>query len=279
MVSKLVFKGDKPKKKKKASVKSDSWRVSKAASGESTSHPELAVTNEGWVTAKNLSELKGPVVLAFKDEDNPVVIASDLNGKLYLSSDIDITGSKSIDIEPRTVQQVFVLSKLDFRGTDTSALDEPTVNNEFSFKNSEGTYLTSPIEPPLHCKAVSIGQDQIFTLTALESGGWSLQTSRKAFLGFQKDDSEIGFKLVYSDTVGFSETWILRVQAQYARLHNSSSRTTSSSERISSKVLEERAGRKLTPSEISSLKLAYKQGRLNEALLDIRQRSRSDNMC
>jgi protein FRG1 len=262
MVSRLAFKGDAPKKRKHKSSRlpSEDKRL------------KINEEEEGWTSAQSFADLNGPVVIAISEEV-PVVACADIGGKIYTSSEVDLVDKQTKPtvhrIEPSSVQQVFVLSHLGF---------DETSQNQYAFKSVNDKYLSAGKDYMLDAKASSIGPNQTFTVTPIEGGGWSIKTSTERFLSIRPDDESSSGYSVFADSEesSFQETFTLRVQAKYRQVPKI---LTQEDARISSKELKERAGRDVSEGELKMLKDAHAQGRLNEALLDLRQKAKRDSRC
>ncbi|CDO56245.1 conserved hypothetical protein [Geotrichum candidum] len=296
MVSKLVFKGDNKKNKSTRSTKpsSQSAGISKPRSGPKRSSKDVAAAaaepETVWSSAKNAAQITGPVVLTVTgDDDAPVCIAADAEGTVFTSTNLEFESSPNTDgstllihsSAPTSVQQVFVIAPASFDAPthDSSAGAASTTTKKVAFKTSNGTYLTADKLGTLSAKATAVGPQQTFTITVLDNGYWSVETVWDKYLTVEKDDGSLsGFTArADGDSVGFQQSFVIRMQTKYIKTLRSANHT--SDRYISSAELEAKAGGPLTRDQIKALKRAYKEGRLNEALLDVRQKKKTDTRC
>lgn len=207
-------------------------------------------------------------------------ICVDQEGKVYASNELDIVSpdnSKTFAhlVEPSFVQQVFVLIPVAFDDQKASDNSSTTSEKKYALKAVNGRYLGVEQDGSLSAKSAAIGRNQLFTLIYSDSG-WLLRTSRDNYVSLRSKDDDY---VITGDaeSPGFTETFVLRVQAK--NVINVSSGTSKDYAKVSSSELKARAGRDLTDQEVTLLKKANKEGKLNEALLDIRQKSKSDTRC
>lgn len=204
--------------------------------------------------------------------------------------------------EPESTQQVFVLQPVDFdsqekiyTGEDKS--DERVMKKKVAFKTVDGTYLTASKDGSVSAKALAIGAPQTFTIVAFPDDDdepvkntWAIETTWNTRLSVTESaDKESQYYTVAASEDKDDERasrFVLRIHAQYqqeykkkfARGEIGNGKSVDESY-ISSRVLKEKAGRELTRDEIKMLKKAYAEGHLNEALLDLRQKSKTDTRC
>lgn len=264
MVKRLSFKGDKPKKKK-----------SKLNSTESAEKKRLAEEGDvsGWVSAKSSEEFNGPTLLAtisdgkpccfaFKDDDKPRVV---------VSYDIDTVDASLNTAEPTTSSQVLLFSPLDFDSNKrTKDIDETTAN--FALKvPSLGVYVGIDKDDKTSLSSVAIGNDEHFTFKRVD-GLWTMQTARKRYI-LVKDG-----KITTTENDETASKFAVRLQTSH-RKKTTAEKQTVTYFAMGTKALEERAGRQLDRREVETLQKANKEGNLNEALLDLRQKGKSDTYC
>lgn len=257
MTSALRFKGDVKRPKSKSAKKK---KIIETPSDQAV---------EGWTSASHFKDLKGPIVLSAQTPKGIACIAADAEGKLYISLDVDILSDSESPIntvEPNNTQQVFVISLLAFNKGD---------QEQFSFKTSRNTYLSADKIGKVDAKASAIGSGEMFS--AINNGNrWLLKGSNGQFLSVTSDDStKSGLRVELTEE---PETFFtLRIQSTSKYVEPLS--TTLSTGKISTKELEAKMDRRLTDMEVRKLKRAYKDGKLNEALLDMRLKSKTDTMC
>jgi protein FRG1 len=265
MVTKLVFKGDKPKKRKN--------KTSEEKSKRHKQENDSTEPAEGWITAMDLKQLKGPVVVAISGSSSPVCLSADAQGKVYTSTDLDLYGEAKLAvdcIEPSNVQQVFVLGPLSF--SDKKDQDLQLSSMQFSLKASHGRYLSADKSGVLEASSTSVGLHEIFTFER-EKDRWSLKSSSDQYLSIVESESaKSGYEVRADSEAPFEVT--LRVQAAFMPVVQQEKRDYIY---LSSQQLEEQVGRMLKSAEIQRLKDANKAGKLNEALLDLRVKSKSDS--
>lgn len=117
----LTFKGDKPKPKKRKRTQEEKdgkedEPVSKQLVPTSDAAAE-AEDDENWVSADNVSDLAGPVMLVFSSE--PVMsLACDQLGTVFASKVENMVEGVASSAEPHDVRQVFIATRVVGRETD-----------------------------------------------------------------------------------------------------------------------------------------------------------------
>lgn len=197
--------------------------------------------------------------------------------------------------------------------------DLPPKEREVSLKTAEGRYLTAdPVKSgngTLSGKATAISKPQYFKLIPQNLNKferytlWKIQTSWGQYIQLTPNEhKESRFDVRTLDRADEDGcNFVIRIHAKYQRDFDKLKKAAANDGKIidekyiSSKVLRERAKRDLTKEEIKTLKHAYAgkffliiyssnlalltnvylliEGRLNEALLDLRQKSKTDTMC
>lgn len=117
----LTFKGDKPKPKKRKRTQEEKdaqedGAASKqlAPSGDAAAEAE---EDENWVSADNVSDLAGPVMLVFSSE--PVTsLACDQLGAVFASKVENMVEGVASSAEPHDVRQVFIATRVVGSETD-----------------------------------------------------------------------------------------------------------------------------------------------------------------
>ena len=117
----LTFKGDKPKPKKRKRTQEDKdgkedEPVSKqlVPTGDAAAEAE---EDENWVSADNVSDLAGPVMLVFSSE--PVMsLACDQLGTVFASKVENMVEGVASSAEPHDVRQVFIATRVVGSETD-----------------------------------------------------------------------------------------------------------------------------------------------------------------
>ncbi|KAK9321636.1 FRG1-like family-domain-containing protein [Lipomyces orientalis] len=257
MVSKLTFKNDMSKKRKREkAVEEDDLGVgyeSKKVTSSETAKNEVDHENdeEGWVTAKSKDDLNGPCMFILNDSP-PVCMSSDGSGKVFP------TVIKSFD--PSNVQQVFVLGNI-------------VQSDKYTLKSYLGKYFTVSKYGVCEATSEAIGREQELEIERKGTGdGWVIRSAWDRYLCLSPNDVRCD-----SESVGFKETLMIRVQAKF-RKHPK--RTIDESQRkIHTRELEEKVGAPLDYDTVKMLKRAFKGGRLNEAILDVKEKRKTDHRC
>ncbi|KAL7271248.1 hypothetical protein RUND412_006016 [Rhizina undulata] len=255
MVSALKFKGEKRVKKRKRSEKKDD---AGEGSSKSVKAQKTGEDEEGWIDSEILEDINGPVIFTFA-ATRPICLACDATGKVYASPLDNVDGEDLSTAEPTDVKQVWIATKI--HGTE-----------KYSFKSHHGRYLSCDKFGVLSATREAISSEEEFVplKSELGSGRWALQTVRDKFLSV--DEVSQGGSVEIrgdADSVGYKETFVVRLQAR-----NKKRAKGAPAERVKDKItrkeLEEQAGVKLDDDQVKALKKARREGRYNEALLDIK---------
>lgn len=272
MVKKLSFKGDKKTKKPKSGVDKKRPRSDTA---------EDTQTVAGWISAKSSEEFHGPTLLVTTSEDKPCCFAysedkdtdTDNDSTMTISYDIDTVDKSPDTAEPTSTQQVLLLSPLDFDANKRTIDIDETVAR-FALKvPALGVFLGVDKTGSVSLDSVAIGTPQQFVFRRTEEGySWTMQTAYGGFIEI-KDG-----KITVTEDAEKASKFTVRLQSSHRK------KTTAEKQAVTyyamnTKALEERAGRPLDPDEVVTLKKANKEGNLNEALLDLRQKGKSDTYC
>ncbi|KAF9435772.1 hypothetical protein BGZ76_005559 [Entomortierella beljakovae] len=281
--SKLSFKGESTKTKKKK----------RKAEGEAK-EDDGGSNAEGWVPVKSLSDIGGPLFLTFSSDPSTCVSIDD-NSKVIMKplespEDEDgkpITSNVPFDIaEPTKVNQVLVASLI----PDSDRLTLKTFN---------GRYLSSDKFGIVSADSEAIGMQEEWTIIIKadsEEGGICLQNHYGKFLsvdevaaeenrGKSLSSSSSGFQIrADSDVTGFCELFQAKIQAKYRKKAKKSGDV-----KIATKDYEFEQSRKfqtwnhgrviVSHEDVGDLKKAKKDGRFSEALLDRREKLKSDRYC
>ncbi|KAK3818492.1 MAG: FRG1-like family-domain-containing protein [Benniella sp.] len=284
--TKLSFKGEssKPKKKKR--------KAEEEAQDEDTS------SKDGWVPIKSLNDLGGPIFLTFSS-DPPMCLAVDDKFKVTmqpLGSSLDEEESSSnapvsFDMaEPTAVAQVFVVTMI----PDSDRL---------TLKTHNGRYLSADKFGIVSADSEAIGMREEWTVVVRtdEEGGICLQSHYGKFLsvdevaaGESKKGSSSSSAIsgpstkfqvrADSDVIGFGEIFQAKIQARFRKKVKKTNEA-----RISTKDYEFEQSRKfqtwnhgrvvVSQEDSGELRKAKKEGRMSEALLDRREKLKSDRYC
>ncbi|VVT57030.1 uncharacterized protein SAPINGB_P005499 [Magnusiomyces paraingens] len=318
MISKLSFKGEKPTKRKakteNGSRKKKAVEESVAKPAVPVVNPKSWVFARDPADIAGPI-----VFASFLRKDVPLCLKVSEEGRVVLSHPLEHPDETNISpsaIEPESTRQVFVVQPVVFgeKGladseimTKKSAIDN--TSKKVAFKSVQGKFLATDNQGIVTAKATAIGAPQTFTViragTLIGAPVWRLCNTWGKYIrvvplkskdgpGYgidalaeeeEKEDDENENENENNDGASL---FVLRVQAQYQSEYKQQfarGATTAvagkslDEDYISSKVLREKAGRELTREEIKMLKKAHTDGRLNEALLDLRQKSKTDTRC
>ncbi|EMR10726.1 hypothetical protein PNEG_00876 [Pneumocystis murina B123] len=251
--SKLSFKGEKKKRKKRP-------LTSESVTEINTDKIDTDDTEEnGWIRLTSLDDINGPIFLVFLSS-TPIALSCDASGKVF---GMPINSCDDLNlIEPDDVRQVWVSTAL----SDTG---------KYSFKSSTGKYLSCDKYGFLSAKHDAVGYSEQFECF-LRENGLAIQSVYEKFISVHELDSGIEIR-GDAETIGFCESFRAKIQGCYKKRKIVTKETTVN--KIRSKELESMTGRKLSKEEIIQLKTAFKEGTLNEALLDIRVKHGRDKFA
>ncbi|KAG0031798.1 hypothetical protein BGZ81_000568 [Podila clonocystis] len=269
--SKLSFKGESKTKKKKRKAENPAEEEDSNASAD------------GWVHVKALSDLGGPIFLTFSS-DPPTSLSIDDKSKVVMRPiESDSSSSSSApsleQAEPTVVQQVFVATVI-------------PDSDRMTLKASNGRYLSSDKFGIVSADTEAIGMQEEWTaiLKPEENGGIALQSHYGKFLSVdevaaERPGSPLGFQIrADSEVIGFCELFQAKIQAKYRKKAKKTKEV-----QIATKDYEFEQSRKfqtwnhgrvvVSDKDIRELDKAKKQGRFSEALLDRREKVKSDRYC
>ncbi|KAF8936375.1 hypothetical protein BGZ58_004263 [Dissophora ornata] len=271
---KLSFKGESNKTKKK-----------KRKAEDETKEEEDSGNADGWVSVKTLSDIGGPIFLTFSS-DPPSCLAIDDKGKvtMKLLESLDESQPTNAAVvfenaEPTTVNQVFVATMI----PDSDRL---------TLKSYNGRYLSSDKFGIVTADSEAIGMQEEWTaiVKSEDEGGICLQNHYGKFLSVDEVAAVEGRKgasfqiRADSDVIGFCELFQAKIQAKYRKKVKKSNEV-----KIATKDYELEQNRKfqtwnhgrviVSTEGMSDLKKAQKEGRFSEALLDRREKLKSDRYC
>ncbi|KAF9298263.1 hypothetical protein BGZ74_009453 [Mortierella antarctica] len=271
--SKLSFKGESKTKKKK--------RKAENPADEEDSN----ANTDGWVHVKALSDLGGPIFLTFSSDPPTSLSIDDKSTKVIMrpiESDSPSSSSSATSLdqaEPTVVQQVFVATML-------------PDSDRMTLKASNGRYLSSDKFGIVSADTEAIGMQEEWTaiLKPEENGGIALQNHYGKFLSVdevaaERPGSSLGFQIrADSEVIGFCELFQAKIQAKYRKKAKKTKEV-----QIATKDYEFEQSRKfqtwnhgrivVSDRDIRELDKAKKQGRFSEALLDRREKVKSDRYC
>ncbi|KAK9379181.1 actin cross-linking [Kockiozyma suomiensis] len=250
MVSKLTFKSDKSTKKRKRHVDADSKQDGQQDQDRRQDQESQDQPNE-WVDAEMTCDLNGPCMFLVNQNSTLLGISCDSAGKLFASA------SSST---PSSVQQVLVLSPI-------------LQSSFFTLKSYLGKFISVSKYGVCEATSEAIGPEQQFQLELLDNGLWSIKSvAHNMYLSLDQKDVRCD-----SSQASLNESFTIRVQSKY--LKRPKKEIKSESLKIHTKELEERVGSKLDYDSIKLLKAAYKDGKLNEEIIRIREKIKGDHRC
>lgn len=269
MVKALSFKGDKKPKKRKRVDTEEKFGDKTGSTGKevTTVAEDAAEDDDSWVTAEAAGDLAGPILIVLPSEP-PTCIASDTNGKVFVSPLENIVDDNPATAEPHDVRQVWVASRV--AGTES-----------FSFKGHHGKYLTCDKHGLLsaNTEAVSPLESFLSIPTVDTPGTFQIQTLRETFLTIKASTSSKSSALPElrgdAEATNFNTTFRIRMQARF-KPKLKASKEEKAREKISRKELEEAVGRRLEDDEVRKLKKARREGDYHEALLLIKVKNKHD---
>ncbi|EPS42539.1 hypothetical protein H072_3472 [Dactylellina haptotyla CBS 200.50] len=230
--------------------------------------------DDGWVNSESVDDIRGPVIFAFASTP-PTCLACDANGKVFASPLRDVDGEDLSTAEPHDVRQVWTVTRV-------------PASTRFCFKGHHGKYLACDKFGVLSATKDAISPEEEFVPVKTETG-WGVQTCRDKFLRGEEKNISMGGKgsggagggvaveiRGDAETIGFGETWVIRGQR---RFKTKTRKEGGKEDRISRKELESLAGQQLDDDQVRILKKARREGNLQSALLDIRQKKKRDKFA
>ncbi|KAI9341920.1 FRG1-like family-domain-containing protein [Obelidium mucronatum] len=283
----LSFKGDKPKKKRKASGDRD-------GSGN-LDDPSAA---EGWANAEAIEHFMGPIMLISVASSAPsCIVSNEKNFSLALQSLGSVDNLDSI--EPIHVGQVFLAARL------------PTGENRISIKSAFDRYLSCDKFGVVTGDKEAVGPYEEWEVVKREDGYCLQSVVKNCYLssepdGIEEEDVEeetkkkaasgrsgygigggriCGTIRADSESVGFKEVFKIRCQAQ--NKVNAHKKKKKEMEDLNAAEVDGDQLKKfqsygrvaMTEKEGKLLKRAQKQGNLNETLLERREKIKADRYC
>ncbi|KAI0646999.1 FRG1-like family-domain-containing protein [Trametes meyenii] len=275
--TKLKFKGEKTKKKRKHEDSEDgpSRRGRKEDSDEAP---------ETWVLPESANEIRGPTFIFHPSDPTPVCITYDsTRGRIVLQSvdkdkPEDAESPSVKDRTPAEVSQVWVVTRV--AGASTINLRTGV---------GEGKFISCDKHGLVSADREARGPQEEWTPVVFPDGMVSFQNVYEKYLGI---DEIAGGQLALrgdSEEVGFRERFWVKIQNKYKReAHEEEKKRTegltdlsSVDEASTNKIYQAwGAGRSVVSTgDRQELKKAKKEGRLAEALLDRRAKLKSDRFC
>ncbi|KAH3679180.1 hypothetical protein WICMUC_001191 [Wickerhamomyces mucosus] len=250
MVSKLSFKGDNPKIKKKK-IKTVGKKVKKEVEN-------LPI----WVKAEHLSQLKGPLTIQLNEDKSLISHESSI---LRFSKDLTFRRFQEEDvIEPNSITQVFIGVTIPIETKNKNEL-------KLAFKTSDDKYIgfyKDADQNNLRCTSDTISDSQIFTVSKIEDGTGFFISKEGNYLG-----KDLNF---VNEPISF----IIRIQRKNLQIVDKDSIKTSNYANIESAITELNKYNVSVTIELKQrLREALKQGKLNEQIIIEKTSSKSDSRC
>ncbi|KAI9204456.1 FRG1-like family-domain-containing protein [Polychytrium aggregatum] len=260
--SRLSFKGEEPKKKKK------SKKERSHPDGESARPlKDDDIPSEGWLAVDALDDFGGPTMICTPD---PLLVltSSETSDKAVFKA---YPASIPLqELEPADVAQVQVAVKL------------PN-SDRYSIKSAFEKYLTVDKFGVVTFGSSAVGPTEEWEVIVKDDG----VAFKSRFDRYLTLDQETLALRADSESLGFRETFQVRGQAQYRRQHRKKRKSDAvvdveHLERDHLKKYQSWGGGRVaagSSGSSSELKHAQKAGNLNEALLDRRVKIKSDKFC
>ncbi|KAF8911964.1 FRG1-like family-domain-containing protein [Gymnopilus junonius] len=277
--TKLKFKGDKPKKKRKREAGDDGSRVG------SSSRQKLDDRDpETWVQPENVSELRGPTFIIHPSDPSPISVNYNATTNRLVLSPLDKDKSeedfdiKVLDRVPTDVSQVWVTTRV--AGSSTINLRTGT---------GEGKFLSCDAHGLVSADRDARGPQEEWTPIVLPDGMVAFMNVYEKYLSV---DEVAGGQIQLrgdSEEVGFAERFWVKIQYKYKKEAHEEEKKRKDGltappmidESGTNRVYQAwGAGRSIVSTEDKKeLKRARKEGRLAEAMLDRRAKLKSDRFC
>jgi len=273
--SKLVFKGDKPKKRKRKRREDDA-------------HAEDTVDPQTWVQPENEIEVLGPTFIVHP-ANPPVCIAFDSTRDRITFPPLQPSASSSssdtsplLSLTPTEVPHVWVVTRV--AGTGTINIRTPT-----------GKFLSCDVHGLVSADREARGPQEEWVPVILSDTEPPMVAFKSMYEKYMGVDEVAGGNLALradADAIGFQETFFVRVQFEYKKKATEEEKKKHldtetevhygkvDEASINSKFQLWGAGRRvISKDDKRELKKARNEGRLNEALLDRRAKLKSDRFC
>jgi protein FRG1 len=267
MVKPLVFKGDKPKKRKRAhKADADNEDGAPASKQLVTANEAPPDDDENWVSADSISDISGPVMFVLPTEP-PTSMSVDQLGKVFSQKIENLVEGLPGSAQPHDVRQVWIATRV--VGSES----------DFIFKGHHGRYLGCDKFGICFASREAISPEETFKLHAVEgqAGLFDIQTGKSTYICVDADKSPAE---VRGDAEETGETTHLRIrmQARFKPKHK-----VEKAEKVRSKItrkeLEDEVGRRLDEEEVKMLKKARREGNYHEAMLDVKVKGKHDKFA
>ncbi|KIK30913.1 hypothetical protein PISMIDRAFT_125555 [Pisolithus microcarpus 441] len=267
--TKLKFKGDKTKKKRKR--EDDESGPSRLKHVEDEDEPET------WVMPESATEIRGPTFIVHPSDPSPISVNFDATRNRIILHPLDKDSLPLIDRVPTEISQVWVTTRV---------AGSPTINLRTG--TGEGKFLSCDKHGIVSADREARGPEEEWTPVLLPDGMVAFQNVYENYLSV---DEVAGGALQLrgdSEEVGFRERFWVKIQSKYKKeAHEEKKKREAVTEAT---VIDEAgtnrtyqawgAGRSIvSKDDKKELKRARKEGRLAEALLDRRSKLKSDRFC
>ncbi|KAG0288209.1 hypothetical protein BGZ97_006883 [Linnemannia gamsii] len=283
---KLSFKGETKTKKKKRKAEDD---------GEDSK--ETNDNAEGWVAVRALTDLGGPLFLTFAS-DPPSCLTIDDKSKVNMSTLLQPTSSQDSD-DDDSDRKPTAGGPVNFDTAEPTAVHQVLVatmipdSDRLTLKAFNGKYLSSDKFGIVTAHTEAIGMQEEWTAIIKadeEEGGIAFQNHYGKFLSVDEVAAETGKGTgiqirADSDTIGFCEIFRAKIQARFRK----KAKKAAGDVKIVTKDYEFDQSRKfqtwnhgrviVSNESVKELNKAKKEGRFSEALLDRREKLKSDRYC
>ncbi|KAG6888892.1 hypothetical protein C0992_007216 [Termitomyces sp. T32_za158] len=268
--TKLTFKGDQPKKKRKREDR-ETGSSKKSRRKDDNEDPET------WLLPENPSEIRGPTFIMHPSDPYPISLNfNSTTNRIVIHAfdkeqlEDDIEPPNLLDRTPTDVSQVWVTTRV--AGSSTVNLRTGT---------GEGKFLSCDTHGIVSADRDARGPQEEWTPVVLPDGMVAFMNVYEKYLSV---DEIAGGNLQLrgdSDEVGFRERFWVKIQSKYKKeAHEEEKKKEGVSEKP--KINEESSNRLyqtwgagrlvVSTEEKTELKKARKEGRLAEALLDRRSK-------
>ncbi|KAF9053856.1 hypothetical protein BDZ89DRAFT_1088326 [Hymenopellis radicata] len=275
--TKLKFKGEKTKKKRKRDV-DDEGRPSGSKRKDDDKE------SDAWVLPDNPNEIRGPTFLIHPSDPSPVTINFNSTTNRVVLHVLDKDRSEDdqeiplLERTPTDVSQVWVTTRV---------AGSPTVNLRSG--TGEGKFLSCDAHGLVSSDRDARGPQEEWTPVVMPDGMVAFMNVYEKYLGV---DEVAGGSMQLrgdSDEVGFRERFWVKIQHKYKKEAHDEEKKKQEGMAGPSKIDESStnsiyqawgAGRSVVSAEDKKeLKRARKEGRLAEAMLDRRAKLKSDRFC
>jgi len=266
MVKALSFKGEKPKKRKRAPKETEDEDGPPSSKQLVPAADAAQDEDENWVSADALADISGPVMLVLRTE--PVTCLSvDQLGKVFAQKVENMVEGSPESAEPHDVRQVWIATRV--VGSE----------GDFTFKGHHGRFLGCDKYGICSATREAISPEETLKLHPAPDapGLFDIQTYRSTYLSVDADKEP---PEVRGDAEEAGETTQIRVrmQARFKPKHKVE-KAEKVRAKISRKELEEEVGRRLDDDEVRRLKKARRDGDYHEAMLDVKVKGKHDKFA